>query len=197
MTPGFHLYKMFNAYNLHFSKNAGYDYFKYNGSVKISYEKYDKGKFKWQFEALAKRLTENSVSPSLLMYRIFKLHEFKYIPLNAYNIKKMNGLIAVDKLSEAQVVREDMQKLFDKYKTNLSMLVECVDSIHPTLYNLFSVGEISIETLILYDSYIKRFLIPESSKDIILWPSELKKFDKIRGFVENIIPRDLYNDYIM
>lgn len=193
---GFELYKMFNAFNLHFNKNSSYDYHKYHGSIRISEEKFKSSKFRWQFETLAKHLKERNLSSSLILYRLFKSYEFSYVPLTFRTINVIDSMMYINQV-ELHQVESDMIFLYENYNTNLHQLTECVDNIYPILYNLYLDESICLETLILYDSYIKKYLVRESSKDSIRWPSELKKFEKVRGFIETIIPRTLFNDFVM
>lgn len=196
MITGIQVYKCFNAVSLHFNESTNYDYFKYNGSVKVSEDSFKKNRFRWQFEHLAKELTAKSnFSPLLLMYRTFKNYEFGYVPLNNHTIRVMKSMLYHVE-SELNEVQSDFRHFVTEFD-DLSILTECVDSLYPVIYNMYSEAQIGIESLILYDSYIQKFLMPSSSKDIIRWPTELKKFDKVRGFVETIIPRNLFNDSVL
>lgn len=196
MISGLDLYKMFNAFSLHFNEKTTYDYFKYHGSVKVTEEKFNTSKFKWQFIGIAKLINENKLTPVTVLYRLFKTHDFKYVPTTMRTFKLMSTMCYNDN-SELCSVQSDMQYLCNKYNDDLSRIAETDVHLYPNIYKEYMDEQIGLETLILYDSYISRFLVPEGSKDIISWPSKLKQFEKVRGFVELIVPRTAYNDFVM
>ena len=57
----FEVYSTYVALKTHFSRKT-YDYFKYNGTVKVSIEKYNKRPDKYFFEKIAKKYNKEDTA---------------------------------------------------------------------------------------------------------------------------------------
>lgn len=186
---GFYLYETISAMNLHFSDKTSYDYFKYHGKTRITKENYNKFKLRYQFDALAKRIDEYELDTEEVCYMLSKDNNFSYVMLNYGTIKKINSII-----EQKTTIEELIKNNFIYLTTNedLSKLSQ-IDTLYPRIFELYKQNKISIESVIVYDAYIDRILVDSASKDIISWPIELARIDKLRDFVLKFVSRDSFN----
>lgn len=197
MAIGFELYQTFLAFNLHFSKNTNYDYFKYHGKTKSTYESFLSTNFKWQFAALEKSLIQSqTIDQTELMYLLFKDNNFQYIKLHSKLFLNLNNILRhFSKKMFLENISNDFKYLFDSYDS-YDMIVES-EQIYPNIYREYKNKAIAIETLLLYNIHLHEFLVQSASNDIITWPSELARFERIQPFVDHLISKDEFDNYIM
>lgn len=166
------VYMMYNAMGLHFSSES-YDFFKYGGRTRVTTVPVE---YKWQFEAMAKKYTKLE-----LMFHMF-------------NVYKDNGFKRVSPILMNRCVHKKSQN--DTIQNTYNMIVNEIVSIietntlskqgdlYPKLYEDYRDGEVMLETLIVANIKLKNILKLENSRDIIVWPNELKLLnDKVTPFV--------------
>lgn len=133
----FNVYKEYLALKNHFTKKS-YDYHKYGGKLRLSYDKFQTRKDAFHFYRLSKEkdwknmIIANIIHNSDVWVREILEDEGQEVYLNW---KKR-----VDSLS--YLFKIEIEKLDDDYKTNFVV----VDGQHPLLLKRLMRGEISMET---------------------------------------------------
>lgn len=178
---GFEAYKCHQAISLHFNKKSTYDYFKYNGNVKVKEDNFAKSKNRWQYVGI-----ESKVDQLLWFYYcVYKTNKFGYITLPMIMNYLRNEKIPT-KEYVFQKVQDDLTYLQNKYKDDLYVITEC-DNLYPVIYEEYDNGYIELETLLLFDSFIVNILKESNSDDIIGWPKIIKDMDLVKPFVIDLL----------
>ena len=147
MTP-FDAYKTYLALKNHFSK-PNYDYIKYAGKTRASIESFNKRKDKYWYEKLVRQKNDEQVKnffianfvqaddPSVLWIgNIIRGGETYYTEWE----KRQQSLKYIFKQQSEEMLSEyNLEQLFDTSRQ------------HPPLLKKFLSGNISIETLVIYD----------------------------------------------
>lgn len=140
MMTAFDCYKDYVALKSHFTK-PGYDYFKYNGKMKLNYNSFEKRKDKIFFEKLAKHSDPHGVIVSNLVQ-----NSKAWIRDIAYG--EHANKIYVDWLKKQQslmyMFKEELGQLFPDFDRNFM-----VEGNHPHLMKLYFAGKVSIETMVI------------------------------------------------
>jgi hypothetical protein len=147
MAP-FECYKTYLALKNHFTKNS-YDYFTYNKKTRASLQSFYRRKDRFWFEKVSRQKDENEVEKffvanfvscndpeTLWIGEIIKEGEGRY----------QNWQKKVQSLS--YVFKEESQNLFEDNK--FDDVFNCSKG-HPPLLKKFLSGNISLETLVIYD----------------------------------------------
>lgn len=193
---GFNAYNTHIALNLHFDTNGGsYDYFKYNGKTRATKDSFKKNPFRWQYAALEQKAGSNLL---YYYYLVFKHNDFKYVRASHGLFKLLKTFSSDYSLDPASHISEqilnDLSRLKSKYSDDYSEMV-AVDDLYPSLYDDYQYDSlIDIETLLLFDSHITSILNPQSSNDVVTWPSILIKMEKVRPFVLQFTDRKHFMD---
>lgn len=156
MNP-FQVYVAFLALKSHFSKES-YDYFKYNKKTRASLKSFYARRDKYWFEKISRQKNEKEIeeffvanfvaskeSESLWIGEIIKNGEGVYKNWQ----KKIQSL--------SYVFKQESNSLFAN--NELNQIFDC-SSGHPILLRKYLSGNISLETLVIYEkifSYIKNF----------------------------------------
>lgn len=181
--PGFNAYKTYLALRSHFTTD--YDYFKYNGKLKVKEESFLKRKDKFFFEKIERRYKkdlvpffvsnlikeDNSWSGSLVSDKAEQVfNEWK---------KKFQSL----KYS----FREDMSKLRDYLDRNdlqFDELFQCDDGQHPIILKLLISEDISIESFIILEKNLRFVKKINKHVDDFVWIEYNKKIVKYSSFID-------------
>lgn len=177
---GYTLYEAHNAFNLHFSK-GGYDYFKYNGKTRLNKESFRKAPTKWQYNALERRLEHIT----WFLWLSYKSKGFSYIPPKTlFYSARNNGVLTHAHPDDylKSIIKTDLHFLQNKYNGTTDFLEK--GDLHPSIYEDYTEGEISIETMLLIDCYIVKVFTSDASSDIISWPLVVQRMEKLSPFVE-------------
>lgn len=190
MTP-FECYRVCLALRLHFVDKK-YDYFQYNGMVKLNEETFNKKREKFRFAKLAKKFEEADFVEFCVSN--FVGHDINQViknlgdgeSLKIYERWKTN----CQKLSEI-VFRESqwIRQTFDSDK--LQNLTRAVGGTHPLLLVCFYSENISLETLVVYNrlfSFIDEW--DQTVNDQIMWPDTSLMIRKYTPFIK--IDEELY-----
>jgi hypothetical protein len=163
MTP-FDAYKTYIALKNHFSK-PNYDYVKYSGKTRASIEAFNKRKDKYWYEKLSRQKSDDEIKDffianftasddpsSLWIGDIIRIGDTHYKEW----LKRQQSL--------GYIFKEQSNDLLSSY--NLEELFDASRQ-HPPIVKKFLSGEISIETLVIYDKifmfrnkFDKKFLDP-------------------------------------
>ena len=179
MNP-FQVYVTFLALKSHFSKES-YDYFKYNKKTRASLKSFYARRDRYWFEKISRQKNEKEIeeffvanfvssrdSESLWIGEIIKNGEGVYKGWQ----KKMQSL--------SYLIKQESNSLFVNSKLN--EIFDC-SSGHPILLRKYLSGNISLETLVIYEkifSYIKNF--NKKLKDPV-WETVRLKIQKYSPFI--------------
>ena len=147
----FDTYRTYLAMNQHFTRKS-YDFFKYNGKVKVNESTFLGRKDRYFFEKASKK---------------FKKDEFMQFLLANYtsgtehwigNLMSGENLIVMKKWKKridslTYTFKEEMAVLNDA-ETKLDNALKSDDGKHPLLYRMFLRHKISLETLVILDDLV-------------------------------------------
>ena len=146
MVP-FDTYKTYLALKNHFTKDS-YDYHKYQGKSRASLQSFYKRRDRFWFEKLSRQkedkeiidffvsnFTSCSDPGSLWIGEMIKEGESRYTSWQ----KRIQSLTYLFKQESQEIFENGVETVFDCSKG------------HPTLLKMFLSGQISIETLVIYD----------------------------------------------
>lgn len=174
MTP-FEAYKTYLALKKHFSSDS-YDYFRYNGKMRVSADSFSKRKDKFFYEKLARK-------DDLINYLIANLVNnqntwVRDLLSESANTVYNDWLKRVQSLS--YTVREETSNLLEDFDKNF--LVN--DGSHPHLLKLYLSNRVSLETLcVLSDLVGFRGVWDKKLSDDIIWKEVSKKIEKYTRFI--------------
>jgi len=179
-------YKCYLSLKNHFTKDS-YDYHKYRGKSRVSVQSFYKRKDRFWFERVTRQKTDQEIveffvsnfitctDPSKLWIgEIIREGETRYAEW-----KKRNQ-------SLSYVFKEETQKLFDSKKVD--DVFDCSKGHPPVLKNYLS-GNISMETLVIYD---RIFLFGDKFDKQLsdpVWETVRMKMKKYSPFLNIDVPR--------
>jgi hypothetical protein len=176
MMSAFECYQEYLALKNHFSKPT-YDYFKYNGKMKVNVSSFEKRKDKLFFQKLAKH-------PDVHNFLIANLsvNEKSWIRELAYSeeAEKTYKDWLKRQQSLTYVFKQELSKLDSKFNDNFV----CRNNEHPTLLKLYLGKDISLDTmcLLLEISGAKKHWDSKMQYDLI-WDSLRIKVEKYSPFI--------------
>jgi hypothetical protein len=173
---GFEVYRMYVALKQHFTKSS-YDYFKYNGKVRVKEESFAVRKDRFFFTKLSKKF---QTKPSEIQ---------DYIVANMIHdpgiwIGNMVGVQAEKVYSEWKKRQQsfsyqleseicDVSNSFtsDNVENEFNNLFICPAGQHPELLTKYNQGDICLETLICFDIIFNCFAKWNIEiQDTVIWP---------------------------
>jgi hypothetical protein len=182
----FDAYREYLALKNHFTKDS-YDYHKYCGKSRATVQSFYKRKDRFWFEKFARNKTDKEVvdffvanfvscsnPETLWIGEIMKEGESRYHQWQ----KKVQSL--------SYIFKEETQTLFEENK-----LEEVFDSSkgHPPVLKKFLSGNISLETLVIYDKiFLFRNNFDKKLKDPV-WETVSRKLKKYSSFLNIDVPR--------
>lgn len=177
MAEAFEAYKKYLALKSHFT-NPKYDYFKYQGHVKVTPATFETRKDKYFFYKLSKQKNLEQY----LVASFVDLGPSQWIGDLMENMKVHNTYAKWLKRQESlsYQYQNELIKLDDNYNKNF----EVVDGQHPALLRLYLQKDVCIETVIILDSitpFIKYW--SKNINDRVVWPEVRSKIDKYKPFV--------------
>lgn len=181
---GYEAYKVYQGVRLHFI--GDYDYFKYGGKTKTTQEGFERRKDKYLFHKVAR------------LYNDDELHLFFAVNfLKRESSSWINGMLreeaaeVYDEWKAWQMERvvnftNDLKKIsayIEKNNTSFVNLIRSKDGQFPELLTLQLQGEISLDTLVILDYYMKLMEVwnRKIGEDFI-WEEYYKKMKKYAPF---------------
>ena len=176
---GFDAYVLFNALRTHFS-SPSYDFFKYNGKMRLKKESFLHRKDKYSYYKLIRK------------YNLTELRSFFVSNFISRKIRYIGNMLdeeASDTYTEwlkrtqslSYVFKNDLDVIFEYTPKELMKL----DGSYPRLLSMAMKNEISIETLSILNANLKVFDIWDSKiDDDILWPEYKTKIEKYTPFIQ-------------
>ena len=138
----FEVYSTYVALKTHFSRKT-YDYFKYNGSVKVSIEKYNKRPDKYFFEKIAKKYNKEQVIQYFVSNFLVNSN-FHIIQMNDKNYLEWQRKMQ----SFSYLFSTDVDTILERC-TSINECMQCNNSNHSQVLKLFLGGSLMMETLIM------------------------------------------------
>jgi hypothetical protein len=170
-------YQQYLAIKQHFSK-PNYDYFKYNGKVRVNAATFDARKDKLFFQKLAKH-------PDVTNFLVANLSENEKTWIKDLAYSENAEKIYKDWLKRQQsltyLFKNELGKLFPNFNDNFL----CKNNEHPYLLKLYFGKEISLESLclLLEFSGAKHHWDSKMQYDLV-WDSFRLKVEKYTPFIQ-------------
>ena len=177
MHDTFLVYCDYVALKQHFSK-PGYDYFKYNGKMRLKPSSFNGRKDKLFFQKLAKRVDYKD-----FLIANLSVNEKAWIRDLAYSeqAEKIYSDWQKRQQSLSYVFKQELGKLEEPFDSNLL----CEDNEHPYLLRLYLSNEISLETICILLDLTKAYKHwDDKLKYDPLWDSISLKIKKYMPFIK-------------
>ena len=146
---GFEVYKMYLALRQHFTKE-NYDYTKYRGKVSASEKSYLERRDRYFFDKLASKYSDREVFQYFIANFILDPRGYiKTFSVGNYDAWKIHNESLSYKL------RQDVSLLLTKYASpyqdKFDKIFRIDDGQHPVILKYYLAGEISLETLVIFE----------------------------------------------
>ena len=170
---------LYRAIKLHF--NSTYDFQKYKGKIKYSPSQYESNKHKYAYDKLAKKFSDEELKDFFVANFVHSENVWVHDLLNqeAHEIfmsfsKRKQSLSYIFKNDLLNIFNEDHNKIF-----------KCDSNEFPVLLTKLLRNEISIETVIIMNKFLK-FIHnwDKTIKDDICWPHIRNSLIKYEPFLE-------------
>lgn len=182
---GFDAYRTYLAIQQHFTRK-NYNFFKYNGKVKVSETTFLGRKDRYFFEKLARRFKHDDYVEFIVSnYTSGTEHWIGNLMSgeNLINLKKWKARIE----SLTYTVKEDIINLSEQESLDSSL--KMVDGKHPLLYRLYLRKKVSLETLVILDDLVGYSKLWHRYDDKML-NDTLFLMEKYRPFLNNSVQID-------
>ena len=177
MMSAFECYKEYLALKNHFSK-PDYDYFKYNGKLKLKVTSFDKRKDKLFFQKLAKH-------PDVHSFLIANLSENEKAWIRELAYSEVAEKVYKDWVKRQQSLTYVFKQELGNLNTNFNENFICKNNEHPFLLKLYLGKQISLDTLclLLEMSGAKKHWDSKMQYDLV-WDSLKTKVEKYIPFIK-------------
>lgn len=175
MTP-FEAFKLYTAIKQHFSTDS-YDFFKYNGKIKVSEHTFETRKDKYMFYKLSKKpdafeyiVANLSVNPKLWVGELF---DPKCEKIYQDYMKRKESL--------SYTFKNDLDLLLEDFEENFKV----PPGGYPHLLKLYTQNKISKESFIIIQDCVRFFgKWNKEITDTILWPTIALNCKKLFPFMQ-------------
>lgn len=193
MSSDYDCYRMYLALKMHF-KSSTYDYFKYNGVVKVNYNSYQKRKDKRFFEKLARLYHSEDdmrnffVSNFIYNKNMWIGEAFTDDCVDVYKswLKKNQSLQYVFKNDCSNIIGfsfPEHDTMLAKEKSFDSIL-KVKDGQHPPFVKMLLSKKINLETFMIFNEIFGLIRCYDKNiKEDVIWPSISFKCKKYRPFL--------------
>ena len=182
----FECYRTYLALKRHFT--SAYDFFKYNGKVKVSIHSFEKRNDRFQFAQVAK----NPEWKELMLSNIVKDPNVWIGSLDETPLIEMKKR----RTSLMYHYQQQIKKLDPAFNANIEVTG---DRTYPYLLELYFQNEISIDTIAILDRLVN--FIPywdKNVKETIIWPKHsllIKKYQPFLTFDEAKFRKKTYETF--
>ena len=177
-------YQTYLAIKQHFS-DSSYDYFKYNGKIRVNVDTFYARKDKFFYEKLARKF--NGKPDELRNYFVSTLssNPKKWI-------RELVGIKAEETYTKWKAYQEslsynfqqDVARIHNHHQGSFDDLFVCSEGQHPILLDMHTNSEIAIETLIGFDILLGCFdRWNKEIDDPIVWPDIYTYCQRYRPFL--------------
>lgn len=147
----FDTYRTYLALNQHFTRKS-YDYFKYNGRVKVSETTFLGRKDRYFFEKASRKFKKEEFIEFLLAnYTSGTEHWIGNLMSGANLIEMKKWKKRIDSLT--YTFKEDIMSIVDQDE-NLDSSLKMQEGRHPLLYRMYLRKKVSLETLVILDDLV-------------------------------------------
>jgi hypothetical protein len=147
----FDTYRTYLALNQHFTRKS-YDYFKYNGKVKVSETTFLGRKDRYFFEKASRKFKKEEFIEFLLAnYTSGTEHWIGNLMSGANLIEMKKWKKRIDSLT--YTFKEDIISIVDQDET-LDSALKMQEGRHPLLYRMYLRKKVSLETLVILDDLV-------------------------------------------
>ena len=162
---GFEAYQTYLAVTNHFRQKS-YDYFRYNGKMKVSESSYLSRKDRWTFEKIAKRFDREEFV-KYLVSNILTDSDNTWIG----NMVGGKGEITYKKYvknleSLSYSFKEDIQTIFD-FQSNFDDIFVS-ETGHPLLFRLYLRNKVHINTLVILNDLVNYSKVWKKQDDMMM-----------------------------
>jgi len=147
----FDTYRTYLALNQHFTRKS-YDYFKYNGKVKVSETTFLGRKDRYFFEKASRKFKKEEFIEFLLAnYTSGTEHWIGNLMSGANLVEMKKWKKRIDSLT--YTFKEDIMSIVDQDET-LDSALKMQEGRHPLLYRMYLRKKVSLETLVILDDLV-------------------------------------------
>lgn len=178
---GFEVYKMYLALRMHFTKDH-YDYVKYRGKVNASEKAFEQRRDRYFFKKLATKYDGTNI----LNYFVANFMSDPQGYIKSFgdgNYERWK----VNQESFSYKFRQDVHQLLEDfeapYQDKFDKIFEVQDGSHPPLLRYYLSGEITLETLVVFETclgYVDRF---DKKLSDPIWKDVRKRIVKYKPFL--------------
>ena len=182
----FDTYRTYLALNQHFTRKS-YDYFKYNGKVKVSETTFLGRKDRYFFEKASRKFKKEEFIEFLLAnYTSGTEHWIGNLMSGANLIEMKKWKKRIDSLT--YTFKEDIIGIVDQDET-LDSALKMQEGRHPLLYRLYLRKKVSLETLVILDDLVGYSKLWKKYNDMMM-NDLLFLMEKYRPFFHQAIQID-------
>ena len=182
---GQQVYQTYLAFKQHFS-NPKFDFFQYDGKVKVKEETYQQSRGFWFCETLAKKHSDQEIKEYMLATFISASDPSK-VWLDAFKRDGKNNWLVWQKQQSclSYTFEQDCKRLvnfMEEKQCSFNDLFKTVDG-HPPSFKLYIKRQLCLETLIILDMVLGFMIHWDSQMTDPLWELESFKIKKYKPFL--------------
>jgi hypothetical protein len=176
-------YQTFHAIKLHFTSN--YDYFRYNGKVKLNAETFLKDKSKFTYYKISRK------------YSVDDMKDFYVSNFVEAKVKWVGDLMSEEsedcyrawmkrQQSLSYMFEQELEFLFLPGKNAINNLMVVNGGQHPQLLQYLLQRKVSNETIVMLNRLLPKPFFPAWDKNIeedLIWPEIRKTLEKYEPFI--------------
>jgi len=182
----FDTYRTYLALNQHFTRKS-YDYFKYNGKVKVSETTFLGRKDRYFFEKASRKFKKEEFIEFLLAnYTSGTEHWIGNLMSGANLVEMKKWKKRIDSLT--YTFKEDIMSIVDQDET-LDSALKMQEGRHPLLYRMYLRKKVSLETLVILDDLVEYSKLWKRYDDMMM-NDLLFLMEKYRPFFHQAIQID-------
>lgn len=182
---GYATFALYHTLHLHFTSKS-YDYFKYHGKCNITKDAFLNRRDKYIFYAISRKYNLSDVK-NFFIANLLENPKAWIGDLNCEHGDDIYKKWKKRKQSLTYTFEQDIIQLFDKVD-NLNDLILVKNGQHPALFKELYHKDISVETIIILNHYLKFFdMWQDKIADDIIFPNYLflwKKYEPFLSFDE-------------
>lgn len=189
MIKAYDAYTMYLGIKMHF-RSKNYDFVRYNGKVKSSYEKFQTRNDRYFFEKLARKYSGEDLQ---MLYVANFLEEPDIWIGSLFDEVAINRYYGLRRRVESMSYNFD-QEIQSISNHKFSELISCKDGQHPKLLLMYMRKEISPETILILNEVFDLFKRWDKHlKNDILWEEIRKKCLRYGSFIDTIVKANRSN----
>ena len=190
--PPYEVYLTYLAMKKHFTDKK-YDYFRYNGKTRTSITAFNKRKDKYFFERMSRKLNDDQINKYFISNFVSSTDPSTvWVGDIIQNGEQVYKEFVKKIQSMTYLFKQDCSVLFNSELENnldaISNIME-VDKGHPLILKAYLSGEISIETITIFDIIFEFCNKLDKKLSDPVWESVMFKIKKYRPFINTDISK--------